>query len=73
MSFFNLIVNPRAKCKLALKADAIAQALDNATPAQISNWVDNNIIGFDTAQDRATTLTALRRVVKFLLISEKSK
>ena len=57
-----LTVNPRAKCKLALKADAIAQALDNATPAQISNWVDNNV----------TTLADARRLFKLILMALKS-
>ena len=56
------VVPPREKCKLALKADAIAQALDNATPAQISNWVDNNV----------TTLADARRLFKLILLYMKA-
>lgn len=68
MTFKVLTVSPRVKCELAVKANAIAQALDKATPEQISNWVDSNITGLN-----ADTLAALRKVIKFLLLSEKSK
>lgn len=57
-----LTVSPRAKCKLALKADAMAQALDNATPEQISNWVDNNVV----------TLADAKRLFKLILLYMKA-
>lgn len=62
MTTESLTLSPRAKNNLALKADAIAQALDNATPAQISNWVDNNV----------TTLADARRLFKLILLYMKA-
>lgn len=62
MTVKSFVVPPRAKCKLAVKADAIAQALDNATPAQINNWVDNNV----------TTLADARRLFKLILLYMKA-
>ena len=62
MTVKSFVVDPRAKCKLAVKADAIAQALDNATPAQINNWVDNNV----------TTLADARRLFKLILLYMKA-
>lgn len=62
MTIESLIVNPRAKCRLALKADAMAQALDNATPKQISNWVDNNVV----------TLADAKRLFKLILLYMKA-
>lgn len=58
----------RIKTRIAYKTDAVNAALDNATPEQISTWVDNNITGFN-----ALTLTSLKKVIKLILLHIKSE
>jgi len=46
------------KAKLAIKLDSMMQALQDATPMQINNWVDNNV----------NNLADVKKIIKVLLI-----
>ena len=53
----------KEKAKVATKADAMRIALEEATPEQISNWVDNNVVN----------LTDVNKIIKFLLLELQSR
>jgi len=67
MTTESLILSPKAKNALALKIDKINVALDNATPLQISTWVDNHI-----TTSNPNMMPDLRRVLKFILLYIKA-
>lgn len=53
------------KNKLALKAESLFQAIDDASPAEVKTWIDNNI--------NATNIGNLRKVLTLLILDMKSR
>jgi hypothetical protein len=68
MTTVNVTIPVRAQFDSELKANELSKVLDSATPEQVKKWVANNITGFNAA-----TLTALKKVIVFILLHIKSR